>query len=242
MATLVVGANGATGRLLVDQLVSRNKKVVAVVRSAEKLPERVRKHNNVTVVQASLLDMSAAEIAQCVKGCDAVVSCLGHNLTFRGLFGHPRQLVTDAIQKLCNVINAIEAEHKTKLILMNTAGNRNRDVDEPISIPHRLVVWLFRHLLPPQADNERAAEHLRNEIGQDSENIEWVVVRPDSLIDEENITEHEEYVSPIRDPIFNAGQTSRINVAHFMTELITNEKVWDTWKGKMPVIYNVTKP
>jgi len=27
-------------------------------------------------------------------------------------------------------------------------------------------------------------------------------------------------------------------VAHFISELISNEKIWIEWKGKMPVIYN----
>ena len=42
MSTVVVGATGATGRLLVDQLISRGETVVAIVRSAERLPERLR--------------------------------------------------------------------------------------------------------------------------------------------------------------------------------------------------------
>ncbi len=33
--------------------------------------------------------------------------------------------------------------------------------------------------------------------------------------------------------------TSRINVGHFMADLITDEEIWNRWKGQMPVIYNV---
>jgi len=32
--------------------------------------------------------------------------------------------------------------------------------------------------------------------------------------------------------------TSRINVANFMAELITDDTLWSTWKGQMPVSYN----
>lgn len=35
-------------------------------------------------------------------------------------------------------------------------------------------------------------------------------------------------------------RTSRINVAHFMADLITDNDIWSNWKGKMPVIYNST--
>lgn len=32
--------------------------------------------------------------------------------------------------------------------------------------------------------------------------------------------------------------TSRINVAHFMADLITDDDTWRRWKGRMPVIYD----
>ena len=92
--------------------------------------------------------------------------------------------------------------------------------------------------MPPHADNEKAADHLRTDIGQDDAAIEWVVVRPDSLVDESKVTGYEAHPSPTRSAIFNAGMTSRINVAHFMTELISDDVTWRKWKGRMPVIYN----
>ncbi|WP_394357645.1 NAD(P)-dependent oxidoreductase [Psychroserpens ponticola] len=68
--------------------------------------------------------------------------------------------------------------------------------------------------------------------------MEWVAVRPDGLSNEENVSEYKTYQSPIRNPIFNAGKVSRINVAHFMAKLIDSDKEWQKWKGQMPVIYN----
>ena len=70
--------------------------------------------------------------------------------------------------------------------------------------------------------------------------IEWAAVRPDSLINEELVTEYDIYPSPIRSAIFDAGKTSRINVAHFMSRLIINDGIWQKWKGQMPVIYNAS--
>ena len=70
--------------------------------------------------------------------------------------------------------------------------------------------------------------------------IEWVAVRPDSLTNEDKVTEYELYSSPIRSAIFDAGKTSRINVGHFMADLITENDIWRKWKGQMPVIYNKT--
>jgi len=54
------------------------------------------------------------------------------------------------------------------------------------------------------------------------------------------VSEYEIHPSPTRSAIFNAGQTSRINVGHFMAELVTDDETWNKWKGQMPVIYNKT--
>ena len=123
---------------------------------------------------------------------------------------------------------------------MNTTGNRNRDLIEPISFRQKCVIALLRLLLPPHVDNEKAADFLRTNIGQINPFIGWVAVRPDSLLDEEEVSEYKVFPSPIRSAIFNPGKTSRINVGHFMASLITDEDLWNQWKGKMPVIYNTS--
>ena len=238
MNILIVGATGATGRLLVEQLLNRGHKVKVIVRSAEKLPEAIRNHENLSVVQASLLDLSDAELAQHVSGCDAVASCLGHNMTLKGLFGRPRKLVTDAARRLCDAIRTNRPEKPVKYVLMNTAGNSNRDLNEPISFAQKGVNGLLRLLLPPHVDNEQAADYLRVKIGQKDNLVEWAVVRPDSLTDEAEVTVYDVYPSPIRSALFDPGQTSRINVGHFMADLITEDEIWQKWNGQMPIIYN----
>lgn len=239
MTILVVGASGATGKLLVAQLLEREHQVRAIVRSPEKMPEALRNNPNLTLTKASLLELSDAEMAQQVKGCGAVASCLGHNLTLKGIYGKPRRLVTDAARRLCNAIRANQPEKTVKYVLMNTAGNSNRDLHEPISFGQKVIIGLLRLLLPPHVDNEQAADHLRVNIGQGDAKIEWAVVRPDTLLDHDAVSDYTIHPSPTRSAIFNPGETSRINVAHFMAELITNDHTWNQWRGQMPVIYNV---
>lgn len=238
MTTLVVGASGATGRLLVQQLLERDVKVRIIVRSVQGLPASLVNHDNVSIIQASILELSDAELATHVRDCDAIASCLGHNLSVKGMFGSPYRLVTDATRRLCQAVAANEPSQPVKFVLMNTTGNRNRDLDEPISFAQKCVIGLLRLLLPPHADNEQAADFLRTETGQDNPIIEWVAVRPDGLSNEPQVTEYTLHPSPTRSAIFDAGVTSRINVGHFMAELITRHDLWNTWKGQMPVIYN----
>ena len=238
MTTLVVGASGATGRLLVEQLLNQGQNVKIIVRSPDKLPEHLQNNDHVSIISTSILNLSDTQITEHVHECDAIASCLGHTLSVKGIYGKPRRLVTDAVRRLCNAI--IENKPKTpiKFVLMNTTGNSNRDLSEPISFAQKCVIGLLRLLLPPHVDNEKAADYLRTQIGQNNPYIEWAAVRPDTLIDEDQVTEYDIHPSPIRSAIFDAGQTSRINVGNFMATLITDADMWTKWKGQMPVIYN----
>jgi nucleoside-diphosphate-sugar epimerase len=240
MTILVVGASGATGKKLVEQLLNAKLKVKVIVRSAESLPESWGNHDQLSIIQASVLEISKDKMAGYVKDCNAVVSCLGHNMSWKGIFGQPRKLVTEAVSLLCDAIHQNSLSHPTKFVLMNTSGNSNRDINEPISMGQKLVIGLLRLLLPPHVDNESAADYLRTKVGQKNNMIEWVAVRPDGLINEDEVSQYEVYPSPTRSAIFDAGKISRINVGHFMAELITKNDVWNKWEGQMPVIYKTT--
>ncbi|MEQ8904422.1 NAD(P)-binding oxidoreductase [Ekhidna sp.] len=239
MTTLVVGASGATGKQLVQQLLAMGHKVRIIVRSPEKLPKEWNKNDNVSIIKAEVLNISLDEMAGHLKGCDAIASCLGHNLTWKGIYGQPRKLVKDATRLLCEAHKINMLQKSIKFVLMNTTGNQNRDLNEHISFGERLVINILRLLLPPHADNEKAADYLRLNIGQMDSSIEWVVVRPDTLINQDKVSKYEIFPSPIRSAIFNPGKTSRINVSHFMASLITDKALWNEWKGQMPVIYNI---
>ena len=238
MTTLVVGASGATGKQLVEQLLNMGQKVRVIVRSSSSIPDSWGNNDNVSIIKANISEISLEEMANHVKGCQGIASCLGHNLTLTGILGKPRKLVTDAVKLLCAAIKKNSPERPVRFVLMNTAGNRNRDSDEPVSAGQRLVMALIRLLVPPQSDNEKAADFLRLSVGQKNTWIEWVVVRPDTLINQDTVTDYELYVSPARSALFNPGKTSRINVGHFMAKLMVENDLWDQWKGQMPVIYN----
>ncbi len=236
--TLVVGASGATGKLLVADLLKRDVEVTAIVRTSSSLISTFKKYPNYREVSASIAEMSDSDLSPLLEDCDAVLSCLGHNLNFQGMFGEPKRLVTDTIEKVSRVIELLKPDKKVKVILMNTTGNSNRDVPEKPPLSQRFVISILRQLLPPHVDNEQAADFLRTRIGQSHSFIEWAAVRPDSLTDEVKVSKYEIHQSPTRNAIFNSGPTSRINVANFMADLATDLTLWDLWSGKMPVIYN----
>lgn len=236
---LVVGASGATGRRLVKQLLDRGSHVRAVIRESTALPEELQAHDRLAVIRSTLLELTDAELQGLTEGCQSVASCLGHNMSWRGVFGEPRRLVTDVVRRLSKaIIDSEREEPPVRFVLMNSAGCSNRDIDEPVSRAQAMVISLIRLFVPPHADNEHAADYLRKNVGHENTKLKWVVVRPDSLSDDGIVTAYSVHPSPTRSAIFNAGSTSRINVAHFIADLITNDSLWQKWQGQMPVIYN----
>jgi len=235
---MVLGATGATGSLVIDQLLKSNTEVIAIVRSADNLPVNVSGSENVQVVEAEISQMSVHELASIMNECNTVISCLGHNLTFKGVYGHPKKLVSQAVEKVYKAIQTLASSKPSKFILMNTTGNSNRDIPEVAPFSQRIVIAIIRKLIPPHLDNELAADFLRQKVDQDNPLLEWVVIRPDGLSDEDKVSAYDIHVSPTRNAIFDAGTTSRINVANFMARLVSDEVLWSHWKGQMPVIYN----
>ncbi len=238
MTTLILGASGATGQHLVNQLLLKGEQMKVIVRSPESIPDNWKGNVQLEIIKASILEMDELVLAKHLRDCDAIASCLGHNITLKGIFGEPKRLVRDAILLVSKILLEQFPKKETKILLMNTTGNRNKDLNEKGSFAENIVIKTISKLLPPQADNEEAAEYLRKDIGQAHPSIEWVVIRPDGLINEENVSNYQAHTSPTRSAIFNAGKTSRINVGNFMARLITETNLWNQWKGQMPVIYN----
>ena len=104
MTTLVVGASGATGKLLVEQLLDAGQKVKVIVRSTGNIPDTWKSNDSILIIKATITEISVKEMAEHLTDCHAVASCLGHNLTWKGIYGKPRKLVTNAVRLLCNAI------------------------------------------------------------------------------------------------------------------------------------------
>jgi len=233
---LVAGATGNTGRSLVEQLLGLGHTVRVIVRASHRLPTEILKHPNITVLEASILDLADEQMVDFVDGCDAVVSCLGHTMSFKGIFGEPKKLCTDAVRSLCNAIEANQPTSPTKFILMSTVGVSNPDLREQRTWFERVVLTLLRWLIPPHKDNETVLEYLHTDVGRENKYLEWCSVRPDSLINAD-VSQYDIIESPVTG-IFSGRPTTRANVAHLMTKLVGDNALWSAWKFKMPVIMN----
>mmetsp|Transcript_16023 Transcript_16023/g.23574 ORF Transcript_16023/g.23574 Transcript_16023/m.23574 type:complete len:248 (+) Transcript_16023:194-937(+) len=236
--TLVFGATGATGKHVVRMLLERGQKVRVIVRSKEHMMQTLPSNGQNTekdleIIEFDLTSLNEKAYEKLVKDCDAIISCLGHNITGRGLCGFSdRRLVTNVVK---SATAAVKNSPKTKFILMNSNGVANPNgQDDPRELWERGVVCLIRNLITPHKDNEQAARYLYN-LRKDV--LEWCVVRPNDLIEGE-VSEYTFFSKP-KKSLFGAGQTTRANVAAAMVQLCLNEdNLWETWKYQMPVLEN----
>ena len=239
MNVLVLGGTGRTGGRVLQQLLSRGIHVRAIVRSAEKLRAGVAERPGLSVVEADLLALSDEELLRQVQGCEAVISCLGHVINIKGIFGPPRDLVTRSVERVCRAIRASQPARPVKLILMSSVSvNRPGGLDTRRGRFERAVLWLQRGLVPPGRDNQRAADFLHDVIEAADPYAQWVAVRPDTL-KEGDVTEYALHEGLV-DSLLRPGETNMANVAHFMCELVTDPEVWAAWQGKLPVIVNAS--
>jgi nucleoside-diphosphate-sugar epimerase len=255
---LVVGATGATGRHVVQQLLDQGRPVRAIVRSKDrmlalvKVPESTDPAQGaaapgscgsglLSLTEASLLDLSDDELYEHVKGAGAVVCCLGHG----GVFSHPRRLVRDSVARLSTAMTRAAGdgsgkgratgEEKPKLVVMGSVGVPNPDgTDDPRRFFDRLLLSIFLYALHPHIDNDEAGRYVHS-LGRVS-GIEWAYVRPTDLVDGD--------VSPFRlfdkpqGNLFCDGLTTRANVAKAMVDLVVDRQLWERHKFSMPTVYN----
>lgn len=234
---LLLGATGRTGRRVLSLLLESGAEVRVVVRSAAGLEPRLRTAPGLSLLEAEVLALSDAELQDQVRGCDALISCLGHSMSLAGILGRPRDLVTRAVGRLWAAVEALAPHPAPILILMSSVSvHQPGGIDARRGRLERLVLGLTRGLLPPARDNQGAADFLAARVGRGNPRLSWVVVRPDSLLEEDypRYTIHEGLV----DSLFRPGATSLSNVARFMAELVEDRTLREAWAGKMPVVVN----
>ena len=244
---LLLGGTGGCGKHALLSLLSSGASVTALVRSSEKLTaclddiEASRQSPSKTSRELlTIVEFTEGHLSMYIKShvasCDAVVSCLGHNLSFKGLFRPPKRLCLDTSKIVFQ-----SATKPIKLIVISTEG-----VDDPTGgdppragLTERFVLWLLSYLLPPHADNMENISFLHSEASVNPL-VEICAVRPCDLLDAASPSEYG-LAAALQSGIFGGRTTVRANVGDFMARLVTDGDVWEQWKGKFPHIWDVKK-
>ena len=181
---ILFGATGGIGRHVLRDLLDRNVSVTALVRSASRL-ETVD-HPRLTIVELGPeghLALDNQTFLGHLRGCEAVVQCLGHNMSFSGMFGHPRRLCTDTVRRVCEAARTGKFAQPVKLIVVNTEG-----VDRPDGGDsglhrgcfERCLLGCLTCILPPHADNVATLRYL-HQNALVNPHVSFCAVRPSDL-------------------------------------------------------------
>lgn len=161
MKIAVIGANGKSGQAFVDEAVQRGHQVRAGIFRDRGYGER----ENVTYMQC---DATVPEdVEKLVKGCDAVVSLIGH------VKGSPAFLQTTA---MTNILSAMDRYGIKRLVSLTGTGVRDKN-DMP-SLADKIVNTAIETLDPARIRDGKAHVDVIKESAAD-----WTVLRVLKLTD-----------------------------------------------------------
>jgi putative NADH-flavin reductase len=204
---LVLGATGATGRLIVNQAVARGYDVTVLVRSAGKASD---------ITGAKLIVGDARDeraLREALKGRDAVVSALGTPVSpFREV-----TLLSTATRAL---VSAMKAEQVSRLVCITGMGAGDSAGHGGFVADNVIFPLLLKKVY---ADKNR-----QEAIVRDS-GLDWVLVRPSIL----NNKPGRGSVRALTDLSgFHGGSIARGDVATFVLDQVRA----DTWLHRSPLI------
>jgi putative NADH-flavin reductase len=209
MKIIVIGANGKTGSLVVQQALDKGFRVTAYIRRPGTL---TIDHQNLKIVVGELNEIF--KLKNAMEGADACVSTLG------GI--SLKEHSTAIMEGIDNIVMLMEELNIPRFIYLSSIGVGESRKMMPFLIRLFITKILFRIPL---------ADHLENERLIMNSDLEWTFVRPGSLT-EGNLTRKFRQGSDFIKLKGNLS-ISRANVAWFIVnELIvrnyTNQAVWLT--------------
>ncbi|WP_375310272.1 SDR family oxidoreductase [Bradyrhizobium sp. A5] len=204
---LVLGATGATGRLIVSQALARGYDVTALVRSAEK----ARDLEGAKLIIGDAREATA--LREALRGRDAVASALGTAASpFREV-----TLLSTATRAL---VSAMKAEQVSRLVCITGIGAGDSAGHGGFLFDKLIFLLLLRKVY---ADKDRQETIIRNS------GLDWVLVRPSVLSNKPG----RGTIRTLTDLSgFHGGSISRDDVARFVLDQVRD----NAWLHRSPLI------
>ncbi|KAJ3365111.1 hypothetical protein GGF32_000291 [Allomyces javanicus] len=234
---LLLGGTGRVGKPTLHALLARGHAVRAIVRSTP--ADFPTSNANLTVIQASITDLTAPQLAEHLRGCDTVVVTLGHPRTAAAARATPAQLVTSTVQKIFAAAAEIQPAAPIRLVHLSSHLGLVVDGDAKRGLGEKILLCTMQAVLPPFKDTLACAEYLRDAAPKG--NVEWVAVRPANYAEGVEAVGTYEVEESRRGGLglMGSGVTvPTIVVGEFLATLVTDDEVFAKWKGKWPVMYD----
>ena len=163
MRLTVFGANGPTGRLVVQQALALGHTVRAVTRHPDAFPAL---GSQLEVVEADVFDTAAVDRA--VAGSDAVISSLG--------VPYSRRRIEVYSKGTGHVVAAMQRQRVRRLLCVSSTSTFLVDDPQVSWINHALVSLVSRIIGRTTYDDMRRMETLVRGSG-----LDWTIARPSGL-------------------------------------------------------------
>lgn len=207
MKILVLGATGATGRLIVGRALAKGHDVVALVRSKARATDLA----GAELVEGDARD--AAALTRAIAGCDAVVSSLGTAMSpFREV-----TLLSTATRALVGVMAAQNIRRLVCITGLGAGDSRGHGG------------FFFDRLFLPLMLRKVYEDKDRQEDGIRASALDWTIIRPTVLNDKPARGGIKALTDLSR---VHGGTIARSDVAEFVVPQLTE----DTWLRKAPLI------
>ncbi len=168
---LLLGATGRTGRLVLEEALSRGLEVVALVRSPEALT-----HNDPRLTVVVGTPSSIADVERAMTGCDAVISALNNNRASDAPWAKPVSPPGFMAGVMRNILAAAKTHGLRRVVLMSAAGAGDSFDDMP---------WIMRWLVRRTNLGHTFRDHDEQEALLKASGLDWSIVRPVGLHDGE---------------------------------------------------------
>lgn len=164
MKIAVFGANGPTGRVLVEDALARGHAINAVTRHPSEFPLN---HERLQVVRADVTD--GTSLLDTIRACDAVASVLGTSYT--------RKPITVYSQGTRAIVAAMDATGCKRLLVVSSG----------LTYPEPVYGFFFDKIVGPLLYNVigrtlYADMRAMEEFVRSRPDLEWIVVRPARLV------------------------------------------------------------
>jgi len=207
MKIVVIGANGATGRLVVDEALARGHEVVAFVRDAAQV---TRTDARLTVAQGDALD--PVSVTAALEGADAVISAIGPSRKGGSRKGGSKQRDKGPFYAPAArvALDAMAARGVKRLAVISSQGVGEEPL-QGLALPLRA----FRLVVGRVMDDMRQMELLI-----EASDTEWTITRPGGLTSKPKGG----YIVCPGNSLRGHGSTPRADLAEVLLLAVTEER------------------
>ena len=218
MKVVVIGANGPTGRLVVQRALAAGHQVRAVTRHPESFKLI---GGDLDVHRADITDQAQAD--QALAGHDTVLSSLGQAYTWRR--------VTVFSTGTGNIVRAMQSGGVRRMACVSSTltdpATRYHDTGGGI-----VFEKMIKRLLATSIGRTSYDDMQRMELLVAASGLDWTVVRAGGLFEADQVSQYR-----TAEAVINAGATSRIDLADLLVRQIEETK----WSRKIVALATVVE-